>query len=272
MSGKGGAAAPLVTALTPTVCALFGVEPPAQSAREPLEEVISAARRDGAGRVAKCLIYAPDAIGALFLEERRRLAERIRARARVEVTLESVSPTYTPVCFASMFTGALPEAHGIRKYEKPVVGIDTIFDALVRAGKRIAIIAVADSSIDLIFRGRAVDQFSEKYDPQVTERAIDLVRGGEHDLVLAYHQEYDDMMHRRGPNSAVAVRAAESHVADFERLCDAAAEAWRKHPYAVVFAPDHGAHSSENGRGTHGTDLAEDMLVRHFYGVRGLGR
>jgi hypothetical protein len=33
-----------------------------------------------------------------------------------------------------------------------VLACDTVFDALVRAGKKVAIVAVRDSSIDLIFR------------------------------------------------------------------------------------------------------------------------
>ena len=41
----------------------------------------------------------------------------------------------TPVCFGTMYTGAQPAVHGIQKYEKPVIQIDTIFDALIRAGK-----------------------------------------------------------------------------------------------------------------------------------------
>ena len=40
-----------------------------------------------------------------------------------------------------MYTGAQPEVHGIRKYEKPVIRIDTLWDALVRAGKKAAIVA-----------------------------------------------------------------------------------------------------------------------------------
>jgi predicted AlkP superfamily phosphohydrolase/phosphomutase len=64
--------------------------------------------------------------------------------APIEISLQSVTPPKTPVCFASLFTGAAPDQHGIRKYEKPVLKCDTLFDALIRAGKRGAIVAVRD--------------------------------------------------------------------------------------------------------------------------------
>src|SRR5258706_14345046 len=54
--------------------------------------------------------------------------------------------------------------HGIKRYERPVLSCDTIFDALARAGKKVAIVAVRDSSIDLIFRERPIDYFSPTYD------------------------------------------------------------------------------------------------------------
>ena len=56
-----------------------------------------------------------------------------------------------------MFTGALPEAHGIRQYEKPVLEFDTIFDSIIRAGKRAAIESVDDSSIAKIFLEQNID-------------------------------------------------------------------------------------------------------------------
>ena len=53
-------------------------------------------------------------------------------RTDLEVRYETVMPSVTPVCFGTMYTGAQPEVHGIRRYEKPVIKIDTIFDVLIR--------------------------------------------------------------------------------------------------------------------------------------------
>jgi hypothetical protein len=167
-----------------------------------------------------------------------------------------------------MFTGRPPASHGIRTYEKPVLRCETLFDRLVSAGKRVAIVAVRDSSIDRIFRGRAIDYFSERYDPEVTERTLRLLEEDRHDFVLAYHQEYDDTLHRTTPRSEEAVEALKKHVDAFVRLARAAHEHWAPYDRVLGFVPDHGAHvDPQTGKGTHGLDIPEDMEVRHFYGV-----
>ena len=45
----------------------------------------------------------------------------------------SVMPSVTPVCFASMYTGVMPDVHGIKFYTKPVLKIETFFDVLIKA-------------------------------------------------------------------------------------------------------------------------------------------
>jgi hypothetical protein len=186
------------------------------------------------------------------------------------VSLSAAIPPKTPVCFASAFTGAPPEVHGIRKYERPVLTCDTLFDALLRSDRRVAIIAVSNSSIDLIFRNRALDYFSEAYDQEATERALSVLAADVHDLVVVYHQEYDDQLHRTQPFSAECVEAMQHHVASVQVLAQAAASAWSARSYALVVAPDHGAHFDvEKGLGDHGLDIPEDMSVSHWYGAFG---
>jgi len=178
-------------------------------------------------------------------------------------------PPKTPVCFASMFTGAPPEVHGIRKYERPVLTCDTLFDALARAGKRAAIVAVKDCSMDIIFRNRPIDYFTEDDDQQVTGRALELVRDDKHDFIVAYNQEYDDTLHRTRHDGPEALAAARRHVETFERLLQATEESWAAHGRVLIFAPDHGAHfDSAKGKGDHGEDIPEDMDVLHFWRVR----
>ena len=46
-----------------------------------------------------------------------------------------------------------------KKYDKPVLRCETIFDSLVNAGKKVAIVAVRNSSIDSIFRERTIDYY-----------------------------------------------------------------------------------------------------------------
>jgi hypothetical protein len=256
-----------IAAITPTICALFGIPPPAVSSPVPLGPVLDELKtRYGLTKIDKCLVYAPDALGARFMKGHSEIFASMSAAAPVSVELRSMYPPKTPVCFASMFTGAPPEAHGIRKPERPVLACDTLFDALIRAGKKPAIAAVKGSSIDLIFRGREMDYFSEDYDPQVTARALRLLEGDEHGFILAYHQEYDDSLHATTIGSGRSLAAARHHVADFIRLCEAFNKHWSRHDRLAVFAPDHGGHDdTATGQGTHGDDIPDDMLVTHFF-------
>ena len=130
-----------------------------------------------------------------------------------------------------------------------------------------AIVAVKGSSIDMIFRGRPLDYFSEIYDDAVTDRVLKLIQEDRHEFILAYHQEYDDALHKTTPSSPEAMDALSSHIKSFDTLAGATGLHWKQHDRAVMFAPDHGAHvDSATGRGTHGDDIPEDMEVIHFFG------
>ena|SRR5882724_12258104 len=136
------------------------------------------------------------------------------------------------------------------------------------AGRRVAIVAVENSSIDLIFRSRRIDYFTETYDEEVVERTLNLVAADQHDFILAYQQEYDDKMHATVPRSPEALRAMANHVRDFDRVARAARDRWATTSYAVAFVSDHGTHiDPSTGRGTHGSNMADDLEVRLFWGV-----
>ncbi|UCG42018.1 MAG: methyltransferase domain-containing protein [candidate division WOR-3 bacterium] len=256
-----------ITAVTPTICRLFGIEAPAVAQGQPLPLVARTAYDIvGRGRVDRMLMFAPDALGLRFLEARPGLLGRIRQAAPLSCELRAVLPAKTPICFASMFTGSQPEVHGIRTLERPVLKTDTVFDALLRSGFRVAIIAVEGSSIDRIFRERDIDYFSEKYDPGVVERTLELISADRHDFILSYVQEYDDTLHVTTHDGAEAESAAERHVAQFERLSAQIEQHWSQYHRALAFVPDHGAHTV-NSQGTHGDDIPEDTELLHFWRI-----
>ncbi len=258
-----------IASVTPTICSLMRIDPPKESTSPPVDTVVSAASRIlGGGSIEKALIYAPDAIGLGLRRDYSKFFTGVERAAPIEVEMESVLPTYTPVCFSSMFTGAQPDVHGIQKYEKPILTCDTIFDALSRAGKKVAIVAVKNSSIDLIFRNREVDYFTEEYDPQVEARTLKIIDVGKYDFILAYHQEYDDLMHASTPRDPKALNAFRRHLKSFETLTSAFNEEYASSNRVVAFTPDHGTHIDPNtGKGAHGTDSPEDVNVCHFWGV-----
>ena len=215
-----------ITSVTPTICKLMNIKQPAGSNVNVIESLIAKAQAENISKIDKCLIFAPDAIGVHLYNKYSRLFDKVHESAPVRVPLYSMIPPKTPVCFASMFTGLTPQCHGINCYSKPVLKCDTIFDALIRADKKVAIVAVVNSSIDMIFRGRNIAYFSEDYDPQVTKKVIELLKADEHDVIVAYHQEYDDTLHKTELYSKDAIEALKNHINSFAKIADFFDRCW----------------------------------------------
>jgi hypothetical protein len=259
-----------IQSIAPTICELLGIESPAQCACEAIVSVTDAVKKKIGDhlRVDRILVYAPDAIGDHLRKDYIREFQRINTILPIKVPMTSVVPPKTPVAFASMFTGAPPEVHRITKYERFVLTCDTLFDAVSRAGLRTAIVAVAGSSIDIIFRDRNIDYFTEADDSQVISRSLELIKGNEHNLIVTYNQEYDDALHVTNPFSDLAEKSFKEHVKSLEILCREAESAWGKYNRVIAFTPDHGAHiDAHTGRGDHSLDIPEDMNLSHYFSI-----
>jgi len=178
-----------------------------------------------------------------------------------------VMPAVTPVNFGTMYTGAMPSVHGIESYVKPIITIDTFFDALVRAGKKIAFVVLDDSSMAMIFKGRAIDYFVMPTDDAAAEKGLELIAADEYDVVLVYGMGYDDVIHVSTPDSPEALAAFHKHITHFDLLCKQVKNHWQSHNTLICFATDHGNHLNWDGYGTHGEYRPEDINVMHFYGA-----
>ena len=122
--------------LTGALAYAMGIEPPkyAAAANKELSAYID---RVLAGKKAnRILMYNTDAIGQWVYEKYPDFSAEARVRTDMELPLRTTEPPKTPVAFGTMYTGAAPAVHGITVYEKKLITIDTLFDALVRAGKR----------------------------------------------------------------------------------------------------------------------------------------
>ena len=196
-----------LTGLCAALCEKAGVAPPANAApaSKPLLDELS--ERYGDFAADRVLIYNPDAVGDWVMDKYADKLQNSLSLAPIRHRFVTVFPPKTPVCFASMYTGAQPETHGILRYEKPVVTIDSIFDAFIRAGKKPCIVSVKNQSMDRIFRGRDMDYFSEKYDDEVVERALELIKEDKYDLLCVYNERYDDAIHVTHPTSRKARHA-----------------------------------------------------------------
>ena len=219
---------------------------------------------DGIEKVEKCLIYAPDGIGRIIQVKYPGLFTGIRQIINHSEPLQSVYPPMTPICFAAMFTGASPDVNGISTYIKPVIKMETIFDAMLKAGKKVAIVAVTNGSIDLMYKERDLDYFSEPDDARVIETGLKVM--DKYDFLVLYNNEYDSILHRGDLYGEDCLNAVVHHTEAFIKLAGAVNNAWGNFNRLLVFAPDHGAHLNSDGNiSTHGLNIPDDMDLLHHY-------
>ena len=107
-----------------TVSKIMGMEAPAL-ADAPLDWAVGAMKdlcKEGYDRL---FIHNPDAVGMWLWRKYPDAFAPVLKNTQLTVPFKSVMPSVTPVCFGTMYTGAEPAVHGIQKYEKPVIKIDT---------------------------------------------------------------------------------------------------------------------------------------------------
>ena len=255
--------------LTATVCTLCGVEMPNECAGTPVAPVIDQSDKlmDGVGKTQKVVLFCADALGEYQRNHFKDDFERIDKCAGFRILSTAVMPSVTPVCYGTIFSGAAPCVHGIEKYEKPVLTVDTMFDAFARAGKNVAIVSCNNCSIDMIFRKRDVDYFSFRTDEASFDFSMKLIEEDYYDIIICYMTKYDSMMHKSGPFSPECTEQAKLAADRFCAFAGKLDECWKKYNRALVFVPDHGGHYVDEKRGGHGSDLPEDMLVNHYYRI-----
>jgi predicted AlkP superfamily pyrophosphatase or phosphodiesterase len=212
-------------------------------------------------------MYNPDAIAEWIYKKYPEYFGTVKNNAKKEIYLSTVMPSVTPVCFGTMYTGAQPQIHGIQRYEKPVIRIDSIFDRLVDAGKRVALIATSACSLSKIFLERDIDYYimAPGDIAAVNAKACELIMRDEHDFIVIYNGNYDAVMHKHGPESreSLAELRVNDHVFGIiSRLIDSH---WKHHNTLVGFAMDHGCHEIDGGCGSHGLDMPEDINIVHLY-------
>ena len=249
-----------IRSVCPTLASLFGIEPFTDAL--PISEVLDLCPDRRADRV---LMYNPDAVAWWVFEKYKAFFAPVLEQNPLVFRMESVMPSVTPVCFASIYSWLMPAEHGIRSYTKPVLTVRTIFDTLIEAGRKPALCSTGTDSISLIFRERNMDYFIFDTPEEVNRKAEELIREDRHDLIVAYNGNYDGNMHRVGPEGEDALAALRDNIAAYRRLSGVCAEAWSGKRWTAAFATDHGCHDTEDGRGTHGADIEEDMRVVHLW-------
>ena len=248
-----------------SLCKISGVDAPqkAAPANEALTEyAINAFCGKNADRV---FMFNPDAIAQWVYQKYTHLMKEVVDKTDLQIPLCCVMPSVTPVCFATMYTGTQPEVHGIRAYTKPVLEIETIFDAFIKAGKKCAIVSTANDSISMIFLERQMDYFIYPTTEEVNAKAAELIVNDEYDLLVVYNAKYDTIMHKYGPESVEALAELRANAEQFAMFDYMIQTHWKNHNTLVGFAMDHGCHEIDGGCGSHGLDMPQDLNIVHFY-------
>ncbi|MBE6595048.1 MAG: hypothetical protein E7644_04545 [Ruminococcaceae bacterium] len=246
----------------------MGIEPPAHAAA-PNEALCAFVDEKLGGKKAdRIFMYNPDAVAEWIFRKYPQLMKEAVAATELELPMQTVMPSVTPVCFGTMYTGAQPAVHGIRKYEKPIITIDTLFDALIRAGKKPCILShSAKSSMSNIFNGREMMYFVGNTIEDANAKAAEVIIRDEYDFVVLYNGNYDSLMHKFGPESLEALTELRCNVRTFGSIVSLIKEHWQQHNVLYGFAMDHGCHLIDGDCGSHGLDMPEDLNICHLYGV-----
>ncbi|MDR1734974.1 MAG: alkaline phosphatase family protein [Oscillospiraceae bacterium] len=251
-----------ITHVTPTVCRLLGIKEPKQCATAPAREVL---QFFGEKKPDRVLLYNPDAVAWWLWEKYPELLAEAAAAADCILPLRSVMPSVTPVCFASMYTGAMPKVHGIQTYTKPVLKTETLFDACLKAGLKPAIVSTEGDSISKIFLKRDMDYYIYPTTQEVMAAAHKLIAEDAYDLITVYDATYDSTMHKYGPEAPESLAVLRQNAERYAALRHSVQKYWIGHTALIGFCPDHGCHEIDGGCGSHGLDQAEDMIVCHMY-------
>ena len=267
-----------ITQVASTVLTLLGAETGSASASsnpqtstemaQPIPDVLSKAQEKfGGEKCDRVVMYNPDAI-ALWIYEKyyKKYFSRLEENTDLMLPMLSVFPPVTPACFGSMYSGLQPAIHGIQSYTKPVLKCDTVFDRLIAAGKKAAIVSTKGDSISLIFLERDMDYFIYKTVKECNAKAAELIKKDEYDLIVLYNTDYDYWMHRSSPTGLPAKVALKKNVAEYLSLKELIQSEWKgKHRTALAFAPDHGCHRWLGLLGTHGINEPCDMNTVHLW-------
>ncbi len=254
-----------LTSVDGTVSEIMGVE----KSENTNPVLLSLAEKKLKGRHAdRAVLYNPDAVALWLYQKYTELFTDAVLASDIAMPVLSVMPSVTPVCFASMYSGVMPSVHGIQKYEKPVLTVNTLFDTFIKAGKKCAIVSTARDSISCIFLEREMDYFIYESIEEVNEKALQLIDEDIYDLIVIYNGNYDGTMHKFGPESEESIGALKHNIAFYKELTDKIKTQWKSHDVLYGFLPDHGCHEIDGECGSHGLDMEEDMNIIHFYGIK----
>lgn len=247
-----------LAAVAPTICALLGIGPPAAAADPPLAPVVA-----GLGPTRRLLVLLVDALGVATWRACRDEMPWVSARLeRRLIALESVIPCKTPVCFATIATGAPPARHGVRARSDDFA-VPSLFASLAQAGRDHVVVGNAHSSTGLLYARYAARArlARSNRDQRVEALAREELEAGRAALIFCQLLAVDNAGHAAGPTSDRSRQAA----AATDRRVAALAAACHERGYHLLLLADHGQHDVRQPdgsvRGTHDGTVRADLVV-----------
>lgn len=245
--------------VAPTSSAVLNLPLPACATGSAIAEIV--ADLSGGRKLA---VLVPDALGALpWRQWRREMPFLNSLHGERSIILRSILPSYTPVNFACMLTGAELAVHGVR-LKTDTFACETLFDVVRSAGGTSAGVgSEGHTGCELV--GRHADLWGKGppgSDAGVEEAVIEIAdRDGPMFLIAQFYQT-DYHFHLYGPSSPLVVPTLRDTDARLQRVT----EHLKRLGYAMLILADHGQHDvagpgEGQRRGDHGTDCMEDCLA-----------
>ena len=125
-----------ISSVAASALAVSGIDVP-ENIEKPNKLITALAEKKLGGKKAdRVVLYNPDAVALWVYQKYTDMFTDAALCSDLALPMLSVMPSVTPVCFASMYSGVMPDIHGIKKYEKPVLTVETLFDWFAAAGKK----------------------------------------------------------------------------------------------------------------------------------------
>ncbi|MBE6981849.1 MAG: hypothetical protein E7437_05950 [Ruminococcaceae bacterium] len=252
---------------------IMGIPAPKHANTANPELLTFANQRFSGQKADRIVMYNPDAVAQWVCGKYPKFLKEVISRTQLKLPLEAPMPSVTPVCFGTMYTGAQPEVHTLQlDGEKHVIPIDTLFDALIRAGRKPVLLAYAGGSLSVIYNGREMDYYMYKDFSELNAKAVQLILEDQHDFYVIYNGGYDFRLHDHGPEAPETLGELRINSHMFGLIHELIRANWKHHRTLLGFAMDHGCHlNMENWDndpheiGTHGLDTPEDRHIMHYY-------
>lgn len=257
----GGSLITDLTCVTPTAADLLGLPRPREAEGEPLAQIVESMKP-----CPRLAIVILDGLGLATWRAHGAHTPVINQMAGLHlIQLRSVSPPVTPVCLATIATGARPETHGVRERDDPFRA-ETIFEVARQQGRTSGVAGGALCSAARVLGRwsdvtRRVGSEGEEMDDLILVAALRILEEDRPDLLLTQFVALDSAGHKHGPFGPESAQAAAALDRRFGHLL----AALRKRGYGVLALADHGQHPVDppvdGCRGWHDDTTEETMLV-----------